>query len=443
MAKDKELAKKTLEVSSLVGGRLKLFYHEWQKITQDKFVLDCVKGYKIPFWKKPKQKLFHSKVNRAIDEWQNIEQAIESLEEKGAIKVCKAEKGQFLSPYFLVPKPDGSFRFIFNLKKLNSHVRSVHFKLEDLKTATQLISSGDHMISIDLQDAYLLVPVHKQSQKYLKFEFRGKLYKFVCLPFGLSTSPYVFTKVLKPVMKILRSQAYRSVIYLDDILCIGGHYDDCLKNALATINTLQTLGFLINNNKSVLVPKTVCKFLGFLLDSEQIILKLTEKKKEALISLLKSFLKIESCKIVKFAQLLGKLVATCPAIEYGWLYTKLMESEKLHYLRSSSMNYNAKMEISAKVKSEMEWWITNIPIVYKKFKVNFYEKEIYTDASDSGWGATDGYNSTYGFWNAEEKKWHINYKELFAVKMALEYLAQDLRNCCIYSGSIIRLLSHI
>ena len=77
-------------------------------------------------------------------------------------------------------------------------------------------------------------------------------------------------------------------------------------------------------------------------------------------------------------------------IEYGWLYTKLMEREKLHYLESSSINYNAKMQISEKVKSEMEWWITNIPIGYKKFKVNVHEKEIYTDASDTGWGATDG-----------------------------------------------------
>ena len=199
---------------------------------------------------------------------------------------------------------------------------------------------------------------------------------------------------------------------------------------MATVNTLQKLGFLINENKSVLVPITVCKFLNFLLDCDQKILKLTEKKKQALISLLESFLKIESCNIVKFAQMLGKLVAVCPAIEYGWLYTKLMESEKLHYRESSSMNFNAKMKISGKVKSEMEWWITNIPIGYEKFKVDFYKKEIYTDASDSGWGATDDYN-TYGFWNAEEKKWHINYKELFAIKTALEYLAKDLRNCCI------------
>ena len=40
------------------------------------------------------------------------------------------------------------------------------------------------------------------------------------------------------------------------------------------------------------------------------------------------------------------------------------------------------------------------------------------------------YNSTYGFWNIK-KKWHINYKEFLAVKAALEYLAKDLRNCCI------------
>ena len=66
----------------------------------------------------------------------------------------------------------------------------------------------------------------------------------------------------------------------------------------------------MNKNKSLLVPKTVGKFLGFLLDlNQEKKMKLTEKKKQALISRLESFLKIESCKIVKFAQLLGKLVA--------------------------------------------------------------------------------------------------------------------------------------
>ena len=83
------------------------------------------------------------------------------------------------------------------------------------------------------------MPIHKDSQKYLKFKFNKKLFKFVCLPFGLCSSPYVFTKILKPVMKYLRSKGFMSVIYLDDILCIDSSYEGCLKNVHESINILQ------------------------------------------------------------------------------------------------------------------------------------------------------------------------------------------------------------
>ena len=58
--------------------------------------------------------------------------------------------GQFISSYFLVPKPDGSFRFILNLKNLNTFIDTDHFKIEDLRLATRLISKNDLMTSIDL-----------------------------------------------------------------------------------------------------------------------------------------------------------------------------------------------------------------------------------------------------------------------------------------------------
>uniref|UniRef100_A0ABD2W2H6 Reverse transcriptase domain-containing protein n=1 Tax=Trichogramma kaykai TaxID=54128 RepID=A0ABD2W2H6_9HYME len=103
-----------------------------------------------------------------------------------------------------------------------------------MKTAVKLIGPGAYMLSIDMADAYLTVPVRRADQRYLKFYFNKKLYKFVCLPFGLSTSPYVFTKILKPVVQKLRTAVNLSVIYLDVILCIGDTNKECAENARAT-----------------------------------------------------------------------------------------------------------------------------------------------------------------------------------------------------------------
>ncbi|KAI8432187.1 hypothetical protein MSG28_004646 [Choristoneura fumiferana] len=51
---------------------------------------------------------------------------------------------------------------------------------------------------------------HKDHRKYLRFMFNDSLYEFNCLPFGLATAPYAFTKLLKPVMEFLREQGIRT-----------------------------------------------------------------------------------------------------------------------------------------------------------------------------------------------------------------------------------------
>lgn len=117
----------------------------------------------------------------------------------------------------MVKKPNGSQRFILNLKGLNKLVVKQHFKLEDLRTAVQLIFPNYFLSSLDLEDAYFSIPIDQRSRKYLRFRFNNRLYEFACLPFGLCTAPFVFTKVMKAVVRKLRSLGFSSVVYLDDM----------------------------------------------------------------------------------------------------------------------------------------------------------------------------------------------------------------------------------
>ena len=74
------------------------------------------------------------------------------------------------------------------------------------------------MVSIDLKDAYLSVPVTQEDRHFLRFMWDGTLYEFQCLPFGLSSAPRVFTKLLKPVVALLRRRGIRCILFLDDML---------------------------------------------------------------------------------------------------------------------------------------------------------------------------------------------------------------------------------
>lgn len=174
-------------------------------MADNKFILGCTRSYKIIF---DRQVVQVEEPRVAIDSSQitRFERTIQALLVKGAIEECDEVQGQFLSSYFLIPKKDGFDQFILNLKQLNKFISLSHFKMEDLRTARVLVVKDCHSATLDIEDAYYLVAVHPSSRKFLRFRFRGRIYQFTCLVFGLCTSPYVFAKVLKPAIKQLRSK---------------------------------------------------------------------------------------------------------------------------------------------------------------------------------------------------------------------------------------------
>jgi len=85
---------------------------------------------------------------------------IERLRQKGALVIAQPSKNQFLSPFFLAKKSSGGMRLILNLRDLNAYIRPPHFKMEDWRTVIRLMTQNCKMASIDLEDAYLLIPIH-------------------------------------------------------------------------------------------------------------------------------------------------------------------------------------------------------------------------------------------------------------------------------------------
>lgn len=174
---------------------------------------------------------------------------------------------QFVSGIFVVPKPDKTYRLVINLKKPNEFVDCPHFKMEDYRIVCNIMQKDCFMGSIDLKDAYHLIAVHESHRKYLRFKWKDELYEYMCLSFGLSTAPRVFTKLLKPVIFHLRKLGFLSCIYLDDILLFGPTYETCKHNIDFTSQTLSELGLLINDEKSVFQPTQLIRYLGFVFNS--------------------------------------------------------------------------------------------------------------------------------------------------------------------------------
>ena len=138
------------------------------------------------------------------------------------------------------------------------------------------------MIKLKLKDAYLQVPIHEAHQYFLQFAWEGKQYKFQCLPFGLSSASRMFTKLLKPVVDLLRQIGLRLTIYLDDMIFMHANRDQLEMMAPMIVNLFKTLGLMANKVKSLLTPIQLIKYLGFQINSCDVKLSLPPEKSRKL-----------------------------------------------------------------------------------------------------------------------------------------------------------------
>ena len=117
------------------------------------------------------------------------------------------------------PRCTGSLWPIPNLKCFNRYMHVPSFKMPTIHVQ-QLIQHGDYTFSIDIWDSYLHIPIVKHHHHFLQFVWHNVPYQLKVLPFGLATTPQVFTALTKPILFLCNCKGFCIVIYLDDILVL-------------------------------------------------------------------------------------------------------------------------------------------------------------------------------------------------------------------------------
>ena len=417
------------------AGSISSHFSSWVKITSDKRLLDIVKnGYSIEFESDPDITGFSKQSSFSVNEADIISQEIEKLVKMEVLSAVEPCADQFLSNVFIVPKHDGGHRLILNLKHSNEYVEKHHFKMETLKTALSLVKPNAFFGSLNLRQAYYSLPISKQCRKFLRFIWNGIVYEYSCLPNGLSTGPRIFTKLLKPMYSSLRKLGHTNVAYIDDSFLQSDTYEECVRNISDTLQLADDLGFTVHKTKSVVIPQQQIVFVGFLLCSVSMTVKLPPEKCDDMISLCKEILAAKTITIRKFAQLIGKCVSVEPGVRYAALYYKLMEIERDEALKIYKGDFDAKISLSAESKLCIEWWIDNIANSYRLICLPQPHRRIESDSSGFGWGCHD---VTYdvkmnGEWSYIDKLNHINFLELKAAFQALKALCSNVSNEHIY-----------
>ena len=155
-------------------------------------------------------------------------------------------------------------------------------KAEHLRTFEGL-KSIRNVGDLDLRDTYFHVAVAQEHTRYLRFAYNGRAFEFLVLPFGLSTAPRVFTRIVRVIEAFLKIQGVDMHQYLDDWLMKNQSKSLVERHRDLTLFWVNKLGFLVNEGKSQLIPTQAPAFLGSTLDllnmlvfpSERIILRAT------------------------------------------------------------------------------------------------------------------------------------------------------------------------
>ena len=308
-----------------MGGRLAHFAEKWEEITDNKWVLSIVQnGFRIPFIKIPPLSSVPIRMSQSSSPF--LREEIENLLNKRAVeRVQNPETPGFYSRIFLVPKKNGKFRLILDLSLLNCYIEKQAFKMETVKSVRQAMRLNDWAVSIDLTDAYLHVPIHRQSRKYLRFVHEDQVYHFSALPFGISLSPLIFSKLMDVIAAFLRQRAISVFPYLDDWLIKNLIHNRLITQTKICIQTIQSLGFLPNLKKSDLFPAQKFTFIGMEFLTQQNLVRVPADRVQNLILTIKKIMSAKHVSARTFLSLLGKLSAAADLVLLGRLHLRPLQ----------------------------------------------------------------------------------------------------------------------
>ena len=204
---------------------------------------------------------------------------------------------------------DQSWRPIIDLSTVNLDVDRTPFRMETSRMVLCAVCRNDWMVSIDLKDAYLQIPIHPVSRRYLRFTAGGKTWQFRVLGFGLSTALQVFTRVMAPVSGFLHQLGIRMLQYLDDWLILASSQEEACWARDKVLSLCQELGIVVNLEKSTLTPSQAIVYLRIRIDSQTFRASATSSRIEKFFSIAEEYLssKVQSAKLWRV--LLGHLAS--------------------------------------------------------------------------------------------------------------------------------------
>ena len=349
-------------------------------------------------------------------------------------KECQA--GRMAGPYLhpplpnlrcsglgVVPKKDGGWRIIYHLYHLIDPTRfSLHYCTVD--AAIRIVNSlgpGTLMAKLDLKNAFRLLPVHKDDWHLLGIHWKDCWYIDKCLPFGLRSSPALFNMLADALQWIMQHnyQVSHVIHYLDDYFTAGPpNSNTCQRNLAAMTQACSASNVPIKLEKTE-GPATTLTFLGIQLNSLTMSASITADRKEEILSAILEVYPKRTCTKRQLLSLIGKLSFACKVVPPGRIFLR-----RLIDLSTTVGPIHHHVTLNSEARADLNWWREFLPdwsgtsLFLESEWSQAPDMELYTDASNIGYGAYWPGRWFNASWSPAELTHSIARREMYAILVA-------------------------
>ena len=179
-----------------------------------------------------------------------------------------------------------------------------------------------------------------------------------CLPFGLASAPWVFTKTLKPIAALGWELGIRMIVYVDNILLLAETKEKARDQGESQRSSVQPAvsvtvpGF---HSKHRETQSQCLEFLGFTVDTTRMELSLPAQKIKKIRAECQQLLEVERVSACALSRLIGKMNATKPVFPPAPLLYRNLQMDLAEALKGADQDYKTILELSPDSREELIW----------------------------------------------------------------------------------------
>ena len=230
---------------------------------------------------------------------------------------------------------------------------------------------------------------------------------------------------MAPVSSIMHRHSFRILRYLDDWLVLASTFQESVRARDFLLWLCQRLGIRVNLPKSSLTPMQTQDYLGITIQTIPLRVFPTLKRIQKLFHLLQDFLSTQSHPVSVWRQLLGIMSPMSALVPSSRLRMRALQI-RLNVAGRLQLE-DLRVEWDSDCHQDHLWWsdISHLT-VGMPLGESLPDLCLFTDVSDTGWGASLGDVHLSSSWSPLSSRFSINHREL-AVLLALRGFLPSLR----------------